>query len=341
MKKLLSILVAGIILLACARPRNPEYVGQVEARDSVYKTQVKLTVDISPLLRIFEEKARKAEEERRKKECEEAKKKSKKKPKRKSDEPKECKDDDRKDDGGASKEQKKKRFALTLSEHQKQLDYRFFGATDGTVEVGWTGTAWVVDRSSGSTFLMTAGHVCETRDFFETWYVDWDTWTIETIKLPIVEKSHTLISRENVEIPTTVLADEDLNEETYAGNDLCLLGSQGDLGTPLPLGKEDPAYGSHSEVIGAPAGLWGGGIAVTADLKFSGRGNVWGGGVAESLAFTGDVVGGNSGSAIMHNGRVVALLNLGGVRFKELTTGIPWEEIRAFFRRHMHRGIGG
>jgi hypothetical protein len=101
------------------------------------------------------------------------------------------------------------------------------------------------------------------------------------------------------------------------------------------MANEDPPYGSNSEVVGAPAGLWGGGVAVASDIKFSGRGSVFGV-EPDGLAFNGNVAPGNSGSAILYRGYVVGLISLGATRFKTLTHAVPHDTIRAFMRKALH-----
>lgn len=301
MRKLIILLILAVVA-SCA-PHMTSWsrpVSALEARESVYKVKVVLTLDITPLL-----------------------------PKPKEGDA----------DAPPADEEKKKASDISFSLKSNDLAPHVISKSGNTAQIGWSGTGWVAARENGRSFVMTAGHVCESGNFYAVQVMDWEKWEIREVKLPIIDAKHTLLSREDIEIgPVTVMADEDLNEETMAGPDMCLVGVHGDLGTPLPLASADPAYASQAEVIGAPTGLWGGGIAIAADLKFSGRGNVWGGTVAEGLAFTGDVAGGNSGSAIMKDGKVVAMLNLGGSRFKELTTGVPWENLRDFLRRAMHKG---
>lgn len=299
MRKFLIPLILAIVASCAASPWK-QGVPAVQARESVYKVKVVLTVDITELLPKPKEEVTEGA-------------------------------------GGAKSTWKPAPFVLKTND----LSPHIMSSTDSTAKVGWSGTGWVAARENGRSYVMTAGHVCESGEFLTVSVIDWETFTIRDVKLPIIEKKHTLLSREDIEMgPAVVLSDEDLNEETMSGPDMCLLGVQGDVGIPLPIANGDPEYATHAEVIGAPTGLWGGNIAVTADLKFSGRGNVWGGSVAEGLAFTGDVAGGNSGSAIMKDGRVVAMLNLGGSRFKELTTGVPWETLRDFLRRSMHKAPG-
>lgn len=292
MSKFLIPFVLLASMVSCAHTSlNKGRVDAVEARESVYKVKVVLTLDTSPL-------------QPKKEEGEEA-------------------------STDASK--------VLFTPKSNGLRPIIISKIGNTAKIGWSGTGWVASRENGKSFVVSAGHVCESRDFFTVEVFDLAAWTINEVKLPIIEKRHTLLSRENIEVgPVTILADEDLGDD-FSGPDMCLIGASGDLGTPLPIGDSDPEYASHAEVIGAPTGLWGGNIAIIADLKYSGRGNVWGGGVEESLAFTGDVAGGNSGSAIMQDGKVVAMLNFGGTRFKELTTGVPWEKLRDFLRRNLHR----
>lgn len=293
-----SVLALALaVLSSCATvPWKGGGVAASDARESVYRVDVTLTVDITPLL---------------------------------PPEP---------DNTGKEEKNVGTRIPHAISDAGgKDLrDFKLIELREKTADIGWVGTGWVAAKRNGNSYLMTAGHVCESGDFFELEYFDWETFEMRTVQLPIIKKVHKVVSRDNIETEVTVLADEDLNADG-SGPDMCLTAVHGDFGPVLPLATEDPGYAEHAAVIGAPTGLWGGGIAPTADLKFSGRGNIWGGKIETSLAFTGDVAGGNSGSAIMQDGKVVALLNFGGRRFKELTTGIPWDVLQDFLRRNLHQ----
>ena len=216
------------------------------------------------------------------------------------------------------------------------VDAKLLSEGDNTAKVGWSGTGWVAANGVGHSYVMTAGHVCESGKVYHLEYIDWSTFTVKKVDLPILSTEHTLINRDNTEFPGgTVLADEDLDDD-YNGKDLCVIGVPGYLGKAFPLATQDPPYGTSSEVIGAPTGLWGGGVAITANLKYSGRGTVFHT-KTDGLSFTGEAAPGNSGSAITYQGRVVALLNLGGKRFPSLSVGVPHEEIRDFLRRALHK----
>ncbi len=197
---------------------------------------------------------------------------------------------------------------------------------------GGSGTAWVSGRSLGKSSLMTAGHTCETGKFIE--YAKLDIvdgeLKIVVLKLPIIGVTYDLQASDGTSFKgaTVVLDDDEL--------DLCMLTIAGDLGDPLPIADHDPPYGSHSIDVGAPTGLWGGGVAPIIDLVFSGRGQIFGQ-PPDALAFTGLGAPGSSGSAIVYQGRVVGVLTLGSVRYTRLMTSVPWNVIRPFIRRAMHK----
>jgi hypothetical protein len=326
MRKVFVFALLLVLLASCSTGRLPwnRGISMDDAKESVYQVQVELTIDVSPYYAMLQKK----EEERRKKEEEERKKMEEQNP-----------PPQRAGFGFP-------RFVFTEPHIPATEKNIFLGAemtkvNDSTAKIGWAGTGWVAARANGRTFLMTAGHVCESKNTFtlEYWDIDWDTLRIavRTMELPIIEKNHRLVSREGVEYQmATIIRDEDLDEETFNGPDLCMLGAIGDLGRPLPLADEDPDYASRSEVIGAPRTLWGGGIAVASDVKFSGRGSVFGVD-PDGLTFNGEVAPGNSGSGVLHDGRVVGVISLGAVRFPSLVHAVPHEIVREFIRKALHK----
>lgn len=206
---------------------------------------------------------------------------------------------------------------------------------DHSASVAWSGTAWVAAKAPGRSFLMTAGHVCESGDMYHLQMVDWAHMRIISADLPIIKKEHTLISSDGVEIEANVVRDEDLKDD-YSGNDLCMLGAAGDLGPAIPVSKEDPQAGEICDVVGAPRGLWGNGIAVASDAKFSGRGSVFGI-EPDGLAFNGNMAPGNSGSAVTCEGKAVGVISLASTQFSSLIHAVPYERIREFMMKALHR----
>lgn len=213
-------------------------------------------------------------------------------------------------------------------------DIEILAADESTATLRWSGTGWVSGNSNGKSYVMTAGHVCESREVFHIEGMDWAAGKYVKYDLPIVKTEHRMVGRDGTKFSDSqVIRDEDL-DENHNGIDLCMLGVAGDLGAALPIASEDPPYGSPSEVVGAPRGLWGGGVAVASDVKFSGRGSVFGT-APDGLAFNGNVAPGNSGSAVLYKGRVVGLISLGATQFPTLSHAVPHEMIRSFIRRAM------
>lgn len=191
------------------------------------------------------------------------------------------------------------------------------------VPLTWTGTAWVIRNERGRSFLMTAGHVCVM-----------DAANVVDKGPPrrgfdVSKAQYTLVAADGTRFGgATAIADDD-------ELDLCLLTVPGDLGTPLPLADEDPPYAAEGYYIGAPHGIWGGGIAGYYATRFSGRGKPWGDS-PEALAFsTAEGAHGASGSPLMFRGRVVGLYNLLARDFGTFSTGVPYEVIRGFLQRSM------
>lgn len=322
----LYVVLAALIALlsSCAHGRRGGELRQV--RDSAHKMEVSLTVDLTPLNEYRakkEEERRKRDEERRKKE-EEAK-------------------------GGWPKWLPKllgqpvafiDDVPVVLDSQMMATELYIKKTSRDSAKVGWTGTGWVAGHDPGVSYVMTAGHVCESAPTFdiEIWDIDWEMGTIDIvkIKLPITERSHVMVNPTGVESANAkVLRDEDLDED-FNGNDLCMLGVAGDLGPALAIADEDPSYGQTCSVVGAPTGLWGGGIAVASEALYSGRGSVFGV-EPDGLAFNGHLAPGNSGSAVVCDGEVVGVISLGSTRFRSLTHAVPHESIREFMHKAMHR----
>lgn len=210
-------------------------------------------------------------------------------------------------------------------------------ANDHTARIGWVGTGWVADRRAGRSFVMTAGHVCETGTSYHVEYMDWSTFSFVEADLPIISAKHVLVSRDGIRTaPVTVIRDEDLDEQTFNGNDLCLMGTVGDLGQPIPVADSEPDYSQTCDVIGGPHGLWGGGIAPTSEMRFNGRGSVFGT-EPDGLSFTGIVAPGNSGSGVMCDGQAVGVISLGATSMPGLIHAVPYDSIRTFLKKALHR----
>jgi hypothetical protein len=210
-------------------------------------------------------------------------------------------------------------------------------AVGKTYTFGWTGTAWTVDRMRGRSFLMTAGHMCESKDTYEytdaSLAIDDDgnlTIVEKKYELPIVKAEYDFHGADGTDyVGAKVVRDDD-------DIDLCELQIAGDLGTPIPLADHDPDYGEHCYYTGAPSGIWGGGIAGTFDLVFSGRGDMFGEG-QDKLAFTGLGKGGASGSPMICDGQAVGVLVEGPRNFQGMFMGTPQDEMREFHRKARHR----
>ncbi len=143
--------------------------------------------------------------------------------------------------------------------------------------------------------------------------------------------AYTLIAADGTEIPgaTVVLDDDD--------NDLCMFQVAGNLGRPIPIGDRDPPYAAEGYYVGAPHGIWGGGIAGYYTVRFSGRGTPWNN-KKEALAFsTASAAPGASGSPYMYDGQAVALLNLGSSSFFTFSTGVPWDQLKTFVAKALHK----
>lgn len=326
MRKILLALALVLVFSGCMAhtPKGGEFK---QARDSAYKIEVTMKLDLKPYNDFLKKKAeeKKAKEEAKKEEQ-------------------------------AHKEREEycrqylcfgrphavflaKDAMINLSQIQESTDFYVRTLTEDTAEVGWSGTGWIGARGNDRTFVMTAGHVCESKDIYpvDFLWVDWDTFEFELVHLdlPILEKHHAMLGRDGVKsVDASVIRDEDLDDD-FNGNDLCMLGVSGDLGNPIPVALHDPEYGDSCSVVGAPTGLWGGGIAVPSDAIYAGRGAVFGT-EPDGLAFNGLLAPGNSGSAVICDGQVVGTISLGSTRFRSLIHAVPEDRIRVFMDKALH-----
>lgn len=341
MRKLIMIAVLALFASSCAHaPRGGDLR---TTRDSVYKVRVALTLDLTPLNEWIAKKAeqqKKKDDELEQKRKDEEQKQQKKAEKRRRT---------------PKKAQKKWPWNLfneptpvilndvevALSPVQEMTDLRIISQTRDTAVIGWSGTGWVSGHAPGRSYVMTAGHVCESRDVYpiEVFDINWETGDFEvvTINLPITKKEHLMIGRDGIASEnSTIIRDEDMGDD-FNGNDLCMLGLGADLGSSIPVADEDPEYGQTCSIVGAPTGLWGGGIAVASEALYSGRGAVFGT-EPDGLAFNGLLAPGNSGSAVVCDGQVVGVISLGATRFRSLIQAVPQDRIRTFMRKAFHQG---
>lgn len=335
-KILLALFALLFVSTSCAHaPKGGEFR---QARDSAFKVQVRMKLDLSPLNEYLAKKEaeRKAREEARKKAEEEKK-------------VKEKEEADRKERAEYCKKYAcfghpgiffRDNLQARLTHVQQTVELEVIKMTQDTAEIGWSGTGWVAARGPNKSYVMTAGHVCESRDVypFDFLYIDWDTFQFEVVHFdfPIIEKHHVMVGRDGVRSEDgTIMRDEDLDEENFNGNDLCMLGVGGNIGTPVDIATHDPEFGQSCSVVGAPTGLWGGGIAVPSDAVFAGRGSIFGT-EPDGLAFNGLLAPGNSGSAVICDGKVNGVISLGSTRFRSLIHAVPQERIRTFVRAALH-----
>ena len=196
---------------------------------------------------------------------------------------------------------------------------------EGTISKTFLGTAWISKTTEKSSDLITAGHVCKSLKVIPVSVIDYSTFTVKTVALPVTSDSYELRDRNGNETPVKIVLDDDKV-------DLCMLRSAKPLGFPLEIADNDPPYASSTWDISAAGGLWGGGVAPIIDLKYAGRGKIWGDDV-EALVFTGLAQGGASGSAIMYQGRVVAVLTEASTNYIRMASGVPHEVVQKFIDR--------
>lgn len=195
--------------------------------------------------------------------------------------------------------------------------YDVSGAPD-IQERSWGGTAWVIGGGDETSYVMTAGHICESDTVFHTQLFG---------DLPIVGVSYSVESASGT---TNVALMQSDNDDI----DLCTLSVEANLGRPLMLASSDPVYGAEIEYIGAPGLIWGGGIAPIYKGLFSGRGTPWGG-EQEVLAVTVTSTGGASGSPVLYNGMVIGVFTADGREFKDFGSAVPWDVVQKFWKKSL------
>jgi hypothetical protein len=208
------------------------------------------------------------------------------------------------------------------------------GGSDTIRTLDWSGTGWVEQSSTKESFVVTAGHVCNTEKVYHYDEINFDTWTVKTIDLPIKSVSYSLEDQDGTEFKNAkvVLADD------TKGVDLCMLSVAGDLGVPLSISGHDPRYTQQGWYIGAPHGIWGGGIAGVYQVTFMGRGTPWETEDGERLVFSSAIAAaGASGSPVMYEGEVVGVLVETSRKFETFMTAIPWNVLEKFTDKAHHR----
>lgn len=148
----------------------------------------------------------------------------------------------------------------------------------------WMGTAWIVANEDDKTQLVTAGHVCQDEPDAK--------FTVRNLTLMAQDgETFQAVERMHAEEP-----------------DLCLIEASGNIGRRLPLAQFMPEYGSAVAYVGAPLGIWGGGLAPLYKGYYAGGNLV-------SIA----AAGGASGSALYTLDGVFGVLVRRTVRFESLT----------------------
>jgi Trypsin-like peptidase domain len=199
----------------------------------------------------------------------------------------------------------------------------------------WTGTAWIIGHDTiadQNTYLMTAGHMCEDRKQI----VETDDMFGVSESFDVLGVDYTVISSDDyVSVARPVLIDHDV--------DLCVVKVMDDLGPPLPIASADPDYAERGWYVGAPKGIWGGGLAPFVEVAFNGRAAPFKGQCEddmvaacahEGMLFSSyGAIGGASGSPVLVEGQVVGLLNMSAPPFRPIFSAVPWEVIRRTFDR--------
>ena len=184
---------------------------------------------------------------------------------------------------------------------------------------GYTATAWVIKKENNLSYIMTAGHVCETNKFYSGENFG---------PMPIVSVDYTIEDSNGKKYTAYVVADDDKI-------DLCILYVSANLEQELTLSTKDPDYGQIIKYIGAPLGIWGGGITPIFSGLFSGRGKIWGGNSEESLTLTTTAAPGVSGCPVFYNGKVIGVFTAVGSSFNNIGTAVPWNVVANFKKQYL------
>lgn len=209
----------------------------------------------------------------------------------------------------------------------------------------WWGTAWVVADNGQHAYMMTAGHVCETRkQIVEDPGPLGPMFGLSKTTYDVVGVEYKLIGSDStVYNGATVLADDD-------DVDLCALSIAAPLGPALPIATAEPKYAERGWYVGAPHGYWGHGLAGIYELTYTGRGNPFTGMCGDGsednmkrlcdndseLFSASEGAPGASGSPMIVDGKVVGVFNMAPPNFHTLTLAVPWDVMRRFMAGVMH-----
>lgn len=162
-------------------------------------------------------------------------------------------------------------------------------SNDKGVPVG-SGTAWIVGIQENTTYIMTAGHVCDKPPLDTFQLIGQDSTTYPVQKRMMATKP-----------------------------DLCLLTHEGIIGKPLWISTHDPVYGQAVGYVGAPNGHFGEGLAPYY------RGSYIGDNCITTPAYPGA-----SGSAVWTADGVVGVLVGVDMDFTNIVVLVPRKDIVAF-----------
>lgn len=191
---------------------------------------------------------------------------------------------------------------------------------DSTVETGLLGlglvvepgqsfgTAWVAFNDRDSSYLVTAGHVCAKG----------------IAEIPkelgggflMVDTTYTLRGQDSAEYPADLYVRSD-------EPDLCILKTRTVIGPAMFISGTNPYYDEPIAYVGAPAMVYGDGMAPMF------RGTYAGG-----TLVTAPTAGGASGSAVFTSHGVIGVLVMVNRRFSSLTYIVSRQDLLAFLREH-------
>lgn len=178
----------------------------------------------------------------------------------------------------------------------------------GEVPLQSFGTAWVIFNDRDASYLMTAGHVCEKAlaevpEELGGGYVP-------------VRTDYTLRAQDSSEYSAELYVRSD-------EPDLCLLRTRSVIGPAMAVSAQDVFYDEPVAYVGAPAMVYGDGMAPMF------RGTYAGGNLV-----TIPTAGGASGSAVFTSHGVIGVLVMVNRHLNTLTYIVPRSDLLGFAREH-------
>ena len=184
-----------------------------------------------------------------------------------------------------------------------------------TTGVG-SGSGTIIKHDNEKTYVLTAAHVCDTKDQVEYWKNRGASVTTSSIIIDFSGHRYPILK--NV-----------IMDHRY---DLCVLEVAGKFGTVAPIGNSVPRIGDKVFNVAAPQGDSAPGMAAVLEGRYSGifRFNS---DSRDKSAYTIPAIGGSSGSGVFNSkGQLIGIIHSVRRNFHHLSYGPTHDELMHFLR---------